>query len=400
LVIYKNFSAVKAAKRIGILGGAFDPVHYGHMAAAEAAKHKLNLDIVLFMPTGNPPHKEIKTMAEHRYLMAVLAAAESPDFYVSLLEVDNPKPSYTIDTIRALKKESRAELYFIMGADEMMQILNWRDSRELLGLCKWAVATRSGCDTKKLDEYTKHLMKKYNCEITMLKMPSLALSGTEIRRRASRGKTIKYMIPSFVEGYIKDLDLYNSEAVGLYEKILHKVKAALSPKRFKHTLGVTETVVMLAARHGTNMRHAFLAGLLHDYAKELHEDKKRLLCQKYDIPLDEIQNRNITLMHGYLSASLANDEFGIDDADIIEAISYHTTGRENMCLLEKLLKVADNTEPMRPNYAGLDEIKSLALSNIDRACAASIKRDLEYTKTKGRELHPLSLEALNFLKGE
>jgi len=386
----------KNAQRIGIMGGSFDPIHYGHLSAAEGARHALDLDFVLLIPTGQPPHKTSTTFSEHRYLMTTLAAADNPYFYVSRMELDKQGPSYTIDTLKILKNETDAELFFIVGADEMMRIMSWKDAVSLLGICHWIAATRPGYDTSNLSIHIDSLAHTHGMRGQILKIPGIDISATELRSRVINDIPIKYFIPPAVEKYIQDFGLYKHPDPK--DKVIWQAVAdKLSKKRYRHTLGVLETALLLAARHGINLHETYLAALLHDYAKELTEAEKRALCKEFNIPLDPIQTQYINLMHGQLSAELARRQFNIEDTEVLEAISYHTTGRTGMGILEKIIKIADNIEPNRPNYPGIETIKSLANTHLNQATAASIKRDIQYTKEKGHTVHPWGQLALEYL---
>lgn len=375
-------------KRIGILGGGFDPIHYGHLTAAECVRHELDLDYILFIPTGRPPHKETATFQEHRYLMTALAIADNDRFRITRMELDRPGPSYTVDTLRALKEQAEkegadTELFFIIGADEMLQISNWKDSHLLPDLCKWVSVTRPG----------------YNADGDLLEIPGLDISGTALRKRVKSGASLRYLTPPSVERYIRELDIYNTS----YEELHKSVSTHLSEKRYRHTLGVIETSVLLAARYGANLRKAYLAALLHDYAKEFEEDKKRELCREFALPVDSVQDGFINLMHGPLSAEFTRRKFGIDDPEILDAIRFHTTGRAKMSLLERIIKIADNIEPNRKDYPGLDDIRRLSeadLPDLRKSTAKAIRRDIEYTEGMGRVIHPLGREALEDLEGK
>ena len=377
------------ASRIGIMGGTFDPIHYGHLTAAECIRYEKNLDLILFIPTGQPPHKSTQTASFHRYLMTCLAVSDNKYFEVSRIEVDRPDFSYTIDTIRILKEKTSAELYFIIGMDEMLKFHSWKDADQLKDLCNWVPVTRPGYKP------VKHSPDRFSPPI--IEIPGLDISGTALRERIKNNEPIKYLTHPAVEQYITEMGLYSKES-DFYSKIHQAVSSKLSAKRYRHTLGVIETAVLLATRYGINIRKAYLSALLHDYAKELSEGEMRKLCNKFNIQIDAIQDKIIYIMHGHLSAELARHEFGIDDPEILEAISFHTTGRAGMGSLAQILKIADNIEPTRPDFPGLDEIKALSSVNLNRAIAASLNRDLEYTRSKGQIIHPWGLEALEYFK--
>ena len=198
--------------RIGIMGGTFDPIHYGHLAAAEAARIEFGLCKVIFMPVGNPPHKQSQAIsdAEHRYRMTALATSSNSGFEVSRLEVDKAGITYTFDTMKELRNiygEAPAR-YFITGADAVLELLTWYKLGELLTLCKFIAVTRPGFDICKLEQKIAEITSKYDGEIICLEVPLLEISSTDIRERIRSGKPVKYLLPEEVEAYIHKNGLY------------------------------------------------------------------------------------------------------------------------------------------------------------------------------------------------
>lgn len=199
-------------KPIGIMGGTFDPIHYGHLVTAEAARTEFNLDKVYFVPSGHPPHKNLEqvTKPEHRYLMTVLSICTNPSFEGSRLEIKRPGKSYAYDTVKSFKNAfPQNELYFITGADAIKEILTWHRVDEILDMCNFVAATRPGyCleDLKK--EELKALPLEYLERILTLEVPAMAISSTDIRRRVREDKSIKYLLPEAVEQYIYKYKLY------------------------------------------------------------------------------------------------------------------------------------------------------------------------------------------------
>ena len=198
--------------RIGIMGGTFDPIHYGHLAAAEAARIEFGLCKVIFMPAGNPPHKQSQAIsdAEHRYRMTALATSSNSGFEVSRLEVDKAGITYTFDTMKELRNiygEAPA-IYFITGADAVLELLTWYKLGELLTLCKFIAVTRPGFDICKLEQKIAEITSKYDGEIICLEVPLLEISSTDIRERIRSGKPVKYLLPEEVEAYIHKNGLY------------------------------------------------------------------------------------------------------------------------------------------------------------------------------------------------
>ena len=197
---------------IGIMGGTFDPIHYGHLVAAEVARVEFGLEKVIFIPAGRPPHKQsqIITDSEHRYQMTVLATSSNPSFEVSRIEVDKDELTYTFDTIKDLKSiyGEDCAIYFITGADAVLELLTWYKIQELLALCKFIAVTRPGFDNQDLEQKIEEISSKYDGEIICIEAPLLAISSTDIKRRLKNGKPIKYLLPEEVEKYILKNGLY------------------------------------------------------------------------------------------------------------------------------------------------------------------------------------------------
>jgi nicotinate-nucleotide adenylyltransferase len=202
----------KDCKRIAIMGGTFDPIHYGHLVTAEAVRDEFNIERVLFVPTGNPPHKNNKrvTSSEHRYLMTVLATVTNPYFDVSRIEIDRIGYTYTIDTVTELKKWIPEDtiIYFITGADAVHQILAWKDAEKLLSLCEFVAVTRPGYNKDRLFSEVEDLKTRFESKIHFLEVPSLDISSSDIRARIKEENSIKYMLPEEVENYIYKFGLY------------------------------------------------------------------------------------------------------------------------------------------------------------------------------------------------
>ncbi|HOV78847.1 MAG TPA: nicotinate-nucleotide adenylyltransferase [Bacillota bacterium] len=197
--------------RLGIMGGTFDPVHYGHLVTAEGARFEHGLRKVIFVPAGRPPHKLNYNITEpkHRYNMTCLAIASNPFFEALPLEIDRPGPSYSIDTVREVSRVyPHTEIYFITGADAVMEILTWKNVEQLLTECKFIAATRPGYKLEGLWEVLRRLSPGLRQNIFCMEVPALAVSSTDIRRRVREGRPIKYLIPESVEDYIVRNGLY------------------------------------------------------------------------------------------------------------------------------------------------------------------------------------------------
>lgn len=200
--------------KIGLMGGTFNPIHLGHLFISEHIRMSANLDKVVFIPSGNPPHKNSKEVisAKHRYNMVLLAIDDNPYFEVSKIEIDRDGNSYTIDTIKELKSiHPEDEFYFIIGGDSLHELTKWKNAPELLKTITFIVIGRQGIEEKRNLEKIEEYKKLYNASIHYLDAPLIEISSTRIRDNLKEGKSIKYMVDRKVEAYIKDHDLYKME---------------------------------------------------------------------------------------------------------------------------------------------------------------------------------------------
>jgi nicotinate-nucleotide adenylyltransferase len=198
-------------KRIGVFGGSFDPVHYGHLAAAEEARDALGLSQVLFVPAALPPHKGAGALTPYalRYAMVEAAVAGNPAFSVSHIEQDLPKPSYTVQTLQVLGQlHPDAELYFITGADMFLDLPTWKDVDYMLVNYHFVAVARPGWSQKKVTDVVNLRWAAYAEHIHILDVPGVAISATEIRRRVKSGRSLRYLAPDVVIEFITEHDLY------------------------------------------------------------------------------------------------------------------------------------------------------------------------------------------------
>lgn len=193
--------------RLGVMGGTFDPIHHGHLVAASEVAARFELDEVVFVPTGQPwqktnePGRKVSE-AEHRYLMTVIATAANPRFTVSRVDIERPGLTYTIDTLRDLRRlRPEADLFFITGADAMAQIMSWKDSDELWSLAHFVGVTRPG---HVLDDAGRK-------DVSLLEVPAMAISSTDCRNRVASQHPVWYLVPDGVVQYIGKYGLYQSK---------------------------------------------------------------------------------------------------------------------------------------------------------------------------------------------
>lgn len=196
-------------QRLGIMGGTFDPIHYGHLLMAEEARQAFALDAVVFVPNGQPAHKKsyLVSPAEARYAMTMLATESNPYFSASRMEIDRPGPSYTIDTLRQFRAlyPDLAALYFITGADAVLEIPTWHEYDTLVQECFFVAVTRPGFALERLSEIADTAFLR---RVSFLPIPGLEISSTDLRKRLREGRSVKYLTPEPVEAYLKEQGLY------------------------------------------------------------------------------------------------------------------------------------------------------------------------------------------------
>ncbi len=198
-------------RRVGVMGGTFDPIHHGHLVAASEVQAWFDLDEVVFVPTGQPWQKSDRTVtsAEDRYLMTVVATASNPRFTVSRVDIERPGPTYTIDTLTDLHAAMPdADLFFITGADALTEIFTWRDAEELFALAHFVGCTRPGYEME-----PSALGQIPRDRVTILEIPALAISSTECRERRAKGEPVWYLVPDGVVQFINKYDLYAPKEV-------------------------------------------------------------------------------------------------------------------------------------------------------------------------------------------
>jgi nicotinate-nucleotide adenylyltransferase len=200
--------------RLGILGGTFDPIHFGHLLAAEEARVPLGLDRVLFAPAGAPPHKQGHSIlpVAHRLAMVRLAIADNPAFVITTVDIDRPGPHYTVDMVRLLRDEwgvSTEETLFIMGADSLAHLLSWHQPARLIELCRLAVVARPGYRANLAG--LEVVLPNLGHRLDWVEMPVLGISSSELQRRVREGRSIRYQVPAAVARYVAEHELYRDK---------------------------------------------------------------------------------------------------------------------------------------------------------------------------------------------
>lgn len=197
-------------RKVGIMGGSFDPIHLGHLVVANEVLNIYKLDEIIFVPTGNPPHKKgLKANSFHRLFMVNMAVLSNDKFSVSDFEIKNTDKSYTLNTLREFRKlYDNTEFYFITGTDAVVDLPNWHEPEEILKLCKLIAVSRPGISIKEVKGKIEEIKNRFGGNIEMLQVPMLQISSTNIRERFKMGISAKYLLPESVEQYIIKNKLY------------------------------------------------------------------------------------------------------------------------------------------------------------------------------------------------
>ena len=389
--------------RIGIYGGTFNPIHVGHMEAAKAAVKKLRLEKLYLIPTGLPPHKALGTDAPpagKRLEMAALAAEELGGEALDL-ELRREGKSYTLDTLRELKKRfPKDRLFLLMGTDMFLSFQDWREPKKiakLATLCAFSRESGDGTDEK------KYLKKNLGADVELLSLPQVVeISSTQLRQDlAQGGKLAKEYLSPAVYGYILREGLYGTGA-DLKRLPLERLRpvalSCLNHRRIPHVLGTEQEAVRLAERWGADVDKARRAALLHDCTKKLSLEEQLAVAERFRVPLDDMERREIKLLHAKTGAGIAEAVFGTDE-ETTSAIRWHTTGRGNMTLLEKVIYLADYIEPNR-DFPGVEELRRTCYEDLDAGLLLGLEMTIGEMESRNAPIHPKTLEARDALKGQ
>ena len=388
-------------ERIGLMGGSFNPIHLGHLCMAEAAYKSASLQKILFIISGNPPHKKITAVSsEQRYQMVVAATNQNKAFSPSRIEIDREGIIYSIDTLTLLKKEyPNAELCFLIGEDTLKELTSWCQYEAVFTLCTFLVFRRPIADDLAHGTYQQMLihMRSMGATIEEVPMPPLAISSTDIRNQLAI-KQMQTTLPTAVQAYIGALGLYGYPAwLENASPMVDKLFLALSHDRFAHSLNVCLCARELAKCHGVNEAQATLSALLHDCAKCIPKHEMAALAMQHNLTSDPTLLSSPSLLHSLAGEYLAKVEYHIRDEAVLAAIACHTVGRKNMSRLDQVIYLADKIEASRDPYEGLDALRLLAKTDLSKAVMVSLKSTIKHLKAKDKPIHPAIFETLSFL---
>ena len=359
--------------RIGIFGGSFNPPHNGHIEAARQCVEKLALDRLIFVPDATPPHKTLadgSPTARQRYEMVQLAARSIPRCEVSDMELQRSGKSYTVDTLRQFQAQYPTdELLLLMGTDMFLSFDRWREPDEIARMAQVVCMHRreaGGALRRELTEQTQRL-HALGARVVMAENGALELSSTTVRRMLAFDCAERYL-PRDVLAYIRANGLYGmvEDRHGLFYDALRAQSLALhDEKRVPHAIGTSELAKTLGERYGADAALCARAGILHDVTKALRAPEQLALCERFAVELTAEERENPKLLHAITGAAVARAIFGECD-DVVRAIRWHTTGRADMGVMEKILYIADYAEPTR-DFPGVERLRAALARSLDEA---------------------------------
>ena len=383
--------------RIAIYGGSFNPPHIGHAEAARAACEALKPDKFLIIPASTPPHKELEKNSptpEQRLEFCRLAFADIPGVEVSDMELRREGKSYTADTVDALRREyPGAEICIVMGTDMFLSFKTWYRWQYMLECCTLAVLSREDFDRREIERFREELERENDARVIVIPHTPLPMSSTKIREKLRLGLGEDELSQPVYECIIRN-GFYDAKPALPW--LRQMVMPYLDENRIAHVTGVESQAVLLAMRWGEDPDSAAVAGILHDITKAQGKEKQLKLCEKYGIILEQAERENPALLHARTGAALSRDLFGISD-EIYSAIRWHTTGRPDMTMLEKILYLADYTDPTR-DFEGVEELRALSFEDTDRAMALGLEMSIENLNERGKQIFHDTMDAYNWYK--
>ena len=351
----------ETARRIGIFGGSFSPPHLGHLRAARFFGQTLRLDRLLIVPAGAPPLKSpCGVSGEDRLALCRLTFP----FEISDAEVRRGGVSYTIDTLREVRAgHPCAQLYLLIGTDQLAAFPLWRDWRGILELCTVCALQRDAAPLRT------------DLPIRVLEgFVPVEISSTRLRRRLLLGEDCAAWLAPGALAYIHEKRLYQP----------------LPPERIHHSRCVAQAAQALALQYGADPAKAYEAGLLHDCAKYLPFEEQERLCARHGRPLTPDERAAPPVCHAFAGAAYAALELGVTDGEVLAAMRWHTTGHAGMTPLEEVVFVADLVSADR-DYPDVERVRALAGKDLHAASRYILEYIFARLKARGEPAHPDSL---------
>ena len=332
--------------------------------------------------------------------MCRLTAGEVPGMEVLDLELRRSGPSYTSDTLAELHAQyPDDELWLLMGSDMFLSLQEWHEPERILSLAGIAAFHRTrGDETERFAQQKAYLEQIYGARVALLENPDVVeISSTELRVQLAQGRGRSFLTEA-VYGYVLRRGLYGTHADLKHltpEELRPIALSFLKPKRMPHVLGTEHEAAVLARRYGADVTSARIAALLHDCTKKLSMEEQLALCEQYGIALDELERKNLKLLHAKTGAAIARDLFGVSD-EIYWAIYWHTTGKADMTKLEKVIYLADYIEPSR-DFPGVEKLRRAVHADLEHGLLMALEDSIEEMRQRGNPVHPNTVEARDYL---
>ncbi|MDR1868877.1 MAG: nicotinate (nicotinamide) nucleotide adenylyltransferase [Treponema sp.] len=375
--------------KLGILGGSFNPVHLGHLFLADTALCALKLDRVVMIPACRSPFKPdaegMENSAGTRVEMLAAAIAGDSRLVIDACEIKREGISYTVDTLEDIiaRYIPDGKPALIIGDDLAVDFPKWRDSEKILKLADVVIARR--LNSAAVDYPFPH---------TLINNEVMNISSHAIRKKISEGKDWRSLVPAGAAVIIEDRRLYGFSGAGAGEECSHalilRVEAAaretLSIERFIHSRNTAILAHDLCRRFNINPMSGYLAGIAHDLAKQLDSEQMMKLAKKDKAAITELEKEKPNLLHGRAAAVLLRERFCVHNEDVLEAVAVHTSGRENMCSLAKIIYIADklefsrNIDPAARKICNGDDLDNIFFTVFGKTVSKLQSRDLNLTE--------------------
>lgn len=391
--------------RIGIYGGSFNPPHLGHIRAAMQTRERLKLDRVILVPDAVPPHKTLAVGspdAETRLDLVRRAIQDCDGLEVSDLELRRAGPSYTVDTLRQFCAQyPKDELFLLMGTDMFLCFDRWREPAEISKMAQIVcmLRTQNSAEVQtELKEYAQKLARAFGTRTVFAQNDALELSSTQTRRLLFFGCGSHCVSEAVLQEIVcKGLYGVGKDYSGLsLDALMATCEPLYKPKRWQHALGCSEMAAHLARRWGAPAADARRAGILHDVTKALTDAEQLTMCSQHAIAVTDSERSCPWLLHAKTAAWAAREIFGEDTA-ICDAIRWHTTGKADMTTLEKIVYIADYTEPGR-SFPGVEDVRRELEQDLNVGVLLGMEMSIRRLNEQGRSVEPASVEARDFLK--
>jgi nicotinate-nucleotide adenylyltransferase len=310
--------------------------------------------------------------------------------------------NYMFRSFCDIKRENfGSKIYLLLGSDSFFYLDSWQCFVDLIKQCVFVIILRDRSNRVKVAEKIRIIRDAYDCNIYTFDIDTLNISSTIIRTKILLNQSINFLVPGDEKKYICDKKLYQNANLNAFRNNLDylkkQVKNNLSEKKFIHSLCVADQSVKLAEYYKQDIMKSYIAGLLHDYAKEFTSTEKIIMSHELGLELDGVLRQQPDLIHPFLASKIAQKKLNVNDREILDAIAYHTTGRSGMSIIEKIVYLADCIEPNR-TYSDTIKIRELCYKNINQAMRNRLNSVVSQNLMRNRKIHKFSIEAINYFK--